>query len=214
MRSHLAECWHDYDPETKEPAMTRPVIVLALVLALAAALGEPSRSAPAPKERPNLLVNGSFEDGPEGLGNWQPRNPGDKAIKGWEVTRGQIDLVGNHWPAADGKRSLDLHGSPGLGGIKQTFPTKPGARYNVTFWMAGNPEGTVPKKRMGVSAAGSSKEFEFDATGKTVKAMGWVKKSWQFTATEKETTLEFYTLMKEDESCGPALDTVSVTADD
>jgi choice-of-anchor C domain-containing protein len=190
--------------------MTRLVIVLALVLAIALT----TRSAPAPKQRPNLLVNGSFEDGVEGLGNWLPRNVGDKSIKGWEVTRGQIDLVGNHWPAADGKRSLDLHGSPGLGGIKQTFPTKPGTRYNVTFWMAANPDGTVLKKRMGVSAAGSSKEFEFDATGKTTKDLGWVKKTWQFTATEKQTTLEFYTLMKEDESCGPALDNVSVTADE
>jgi choice-of-anchor C domain-containing protein len=186
----------------------------ALLLALAVVPCPPTASAPLPKAPPNLLVNGSFEDGPEGLGNFQTRQPGDKAVKGWEVTRASIDLVGNYWPAADGNRSLDLHGSPGLGGIKQTFATVPGKRYKVTFQMAGNPEGTVPKKRMGVAAAGSTGDFEFDATGKTVKAMGWVKKTWRFTATEKQTTLEFYTLMKEDESCGPALDDVSVTADE
>jgi choice-of-anchor C domain-containing protein len=185
-----------------------------LALILFALAAPPGATAPLPKAPPNLLVNGSFEEGPDGLGNWQPYGPGDKAIKGWEVTRGQIDLVGNQWPAAEGKRSLDLHGSPGLGGIKQTFATKPGTRYKVSFSMAANPEGTVPKKRMGVSAAGETGEFEFDAAGKTVKAMGWVKKSWRFKATEKQTTLEFYTLMKEDEACGPALDDVSVTVDE
>jgi choice-of-anchor C domain-containing protein len=184
------------------------------LLALSLVTGTSAVSAPLPKAPLNLLTNGSFEDGPDGLGNWQPYGPGIMAIKGWEVTRGQIDLVGNQWPAAEGQRSLDLHGSPGLGGIKQTFATTPGTRYKVTFSMAGNPEGSVPKKRMGVSAAGESGEFEFDATGKTVKAMGWAKKTWRFKATEKQTTLEFYTLMKEDEACGPALDDVSVTVDE
>jgi choice-of-anchor C domain-containing protein len=192
--------------------MTR-FAMTALLLALAFVPCLPTASAPLPKAPPNLLVNGGFEDGPDGLGNWQTYRAGDKAITGWEVTRASIDLVGNHWPAAHGKRSLDLHGSPGLGGVKQTFATAPGTRYKVTFSMAGNPEGAVAKKRTGISAAGESGEFEFDATGKTVKALGWVKKSWRFTATEKQTTLEFYTLMKEDESCGPALDDVSVTGD-
>jgi len=190
-----------------------PSLLLSL-LTLVAWPPAPAGTAPAPKARPNLVVNGSFEEGPEGLGNWLALQLGDKAIKGWEVTRASIDLVGNHWPAAEGKRSLDLHGSPGLGGIKQTIATVPNTRYKVTFSMAGNPEGTVAKKKMAVAAAGDTGEFEFDATGKTRAALGWVKKSWQFTATEKETTLEFYTLMKEDTSCGPALDNVSVTVDE
>jgi hypothetical protein len=67
---------------------------------------------------------------------------------------------------------------------------------------------------MGVSAAGATGEFEFDTTGKMTKAMGWARQSWRFTAAEKQTTLEFYTLMREDEACGPALDDVSVSADE
>ena len=39
----------------------------------------------------------------------------------------------------DGKRSLDLNGSPGVGGVAQTFATVPGQTYEVTFCMAGNP---------------------------------------------------------------------------
>jgi choice-of-anchor C domain-containing protein len=137
-------------------------------------------------------------------------NEGSKDIKGWVVTRGQIDLVGTYWTAADGKRCLDLHGSPGLGGIKQTFATKKGQKYRVTFAFAGNPEGTNKMKKMGVSAGGQKEEYTFDTTDKKKDDMGWVTKKWEFKANDKETTLEFYTLMTDDTSCGPALDNVSV----
>jgi len=40
-----------------------------------------------------------------------------------------------------------------------------------------------------------------------------VRKSWKFTATDKETTLELYTLMKNDDA-RPIIDDVSVTEDD
>ena len=60
----------------------------------------------------NLLVNGSFEEGPDpGEQGWKPLDKGCKDIKGWEVTRGQIDYLGTYWEHADGKRSLDLDGN-------------------------------------------------------------------------------------------------------
>ncbi len=165
--------------------------------------------APAPIKKTNLLVNGSFEEGPV-VGRYLPLNPGDTSVKGWVVTRAQVDLVGPYWQTAHGQRSIDLHGSPGLGGIQQTFATKPGRTYLVTFSLAANPDGTVPKKQLGVAAAGKTAEFTADATGKTLKQMSWAKKSWRFTATGKQTTLEFYTLMKNDEACGPVIDEVRV----
>jgi choice-of-anchor C domain-containing protein len=157
----------------------------------------------------NLLVNGGFEEGPEpDAFKSLPKDSND--IKGWKVIKGEIDYIGSYWQAAGGKRSLDLHGSPGFGGVAQTFKTTKGQKYRVTFSIAGNPDGSVAKKRVGVKAADKQAEFEFDVTGKTKEAMGWEKKTWDFTATEEETTLEIYTLMTEDESCGPALDEVSV----
>ena len=63
---------------------------------------------------------------------------------------------------------------------------------------------------MGVSAAGQKEEFTFDATGKKMDDLGWEMKKWEFKADDKETTLEFYTMMTDDTSCGPALDKVSV----
>lgn len=170
-------------------------------------------SAPAPQPRPNLLKNSSFEEGPN-VGNYQAFAQGNKDIPGWVVTRGGIDVVDSYWQASQGKRTIDLHGSPGLGGIQQTFATKPGRTYKVTFSLAANPDGSFPKKSMAVAAAGKSMEFSCDATGKTRDNMGWQKKSWKFVAADKETTLELFTTSQNDESCGPVIDDVQVMEDD
>jgi hypothetical protein len=72
----------------------------------------------------NLIINGSFEDSPD-VDGYHSLDEGSDAIKGWVVTQGQIDLIGaGHWKAAAGKKSLDLNGSPGFGGIKQSFTTQ------------------------------------------------------------------------------------------
>ena len=159
----------------------------------------------------NLLVNGSFEEGADvGEQGWKPLDKGSKDIKGWEVTRGQIDYISSYWEHADGKRSLDLHGSPGYGGIKQTFKTKKAQKYRLTFSLAGNPIGSAAEKKLGVKVADKEEEFLFNTEGKTTADMGWATQVLDFTATDSETTVEFYTLMKEDPCCGPALDKVSV----
>jgi choice-of-anchor C domain-containing protein len=159
----------------------------------------------------NLIVNGSFEEGTEpGEQGWKPLDKGSKDIKGWEVTRGQIDYISSYWEHADGKRSIDLHGSPGYGGIKQTFKTKKGQKYRLNFALAGNPVGTIAEKKLGVKVGDKEEEFLFNTEGKTTTDMGWATQVLDFTATDSETTLEFYTLMKEDPNYGPALDNVSV----
>jgi len=159
----------------------------------------------------DLIVNGSFEEGTDpGEQGWKPLDKGSKDIKGWEVTRGQIDYLSSYWEHADGKRSIDLHGSPGYGGIKQTFKTKKGQKYRLTFALAGNPVGTTAEKKLGVKVGDKEEEFLFNTEGKTTTDMGWATQVLDFTATGAETTLEFYTLMKEDPNCGPALDNVSV----
>ena len=82
------------------------------LVGLAATL--PLGAAPAlrPERAANLLVNGGFEEGPV-FKVHKPLDPDSTEIKGWTVTRGQIDVVEEHdgtWKAADGTRSLDLHG--------------------------------------------------------------------------------------------------------
>src|SRR5262245_61658516 len=193
----------------KERPMRLPRICMASF-----ALGTTWIAIPAVGEEKskNLLVNGSFEDGPD-AGDFLPLDPGSTDIKGWTVTRAQIDYIGGHWKSADGSRSVDLHGSPGLGGVKQVFATTKGRKYKVTFSMAANPNfqpESGPVKILCVRAAGKKEAFSFDAAEKTVAEMGWVTKTWEFTAIGEETTLEFHTLESDDPSCGPALDNVSV----
>jgi choice-of-anchor C domain-containing protein len=137
---------------------------------------------------------------------------GSTAIRGWVVTLGQIDFFGTHWRAADGGRSLDLHGSPGSEGVRQNLKTVKGRRYRVTFWLAGNPGGTLTVKELAVPAAGQEGHFRFDTAGKSAVDMGWEERAWEFTADASETTLEFYSPLSGDPFYGPALDQVSVVA--
>jgi len=169
-------------------------------------------AAPIPPAKPvELIVNGSFEEGPEAESH-KALDVDSTEIKGWTVTRGQIDYLMTFCKAADGNRSLDLNGSPGVGGVKQTFKTVKGDKYKVTLSLAVNPNTRVPKKKLAVSAAGQDTTFEFDGTGKTTADPGWTTVTWEFTANDKETTLEIYSLCKDDQFSGPMIDTVSVKA--
>ncbi len=188
-------------------------LLLALVF-VCLPLGMRTLSAPhaVQAQAGNLLVNGSFELGASPGGSFITLQRGSTAIAGWTVTRATIDYIGGWWRASDGARSLDLDGTPGFGGIAQTFATAPGRAYRVAFDLAGNPAGPPAVKALGVRAAGQQARFTFDVTGKRYDAMGWTRHSWTFTATATMTTLEFYSLDATGGSFGPALDNVSVTA--
>jgi choice-of-anchor C domain-containing protein len=157
----------------------------------------------------NLITNGSFEIG---------QDPGvninlgfnSTAINNWVVTDDNIDYVGSDWQASDGNRSLDLDGfEPGA--IAQSFNTIIGQNYLVTFDLAGNPVGDPNIKTMRVEAGGQSAAFIFDTTGKNRGIMGWDRRSWEFTATATQTTLQFRSLTN-GTAFGPALDNVRVEA--
>jgi choice-of-anchor C domain-containing protein len=167
-----------------------------------------------------LILNGSFEQS-TGIAPMLNVPVGSTGIDGWVVTRANIDYLDSAslnpslvWQASDGTRSIDLAGSPGIGGIAQTFSTVIGSSYLVTFDMAGNPTGLPTIKYMTVGAAGESSEFSFDSTGFDVNNMGWTSLSWSFTAIADSTTLEFYnsTSASGGQFHGPALDNVSVSA--
>jgi choice-of-anchor C domain-containing protein len=162
-----------------------------------------------PVQAANLIQNGSFENGTD-PGVFQTLSGGSTVITGWTVSPGsQIDYIGTLWQASNGSRSLDLSGG-NAGRIQQTFNTTVGGTYRVTFDLAGNPNASPIIKDMRVSAGGSSADFSFDTTGKSSSNMGWVSKSWDFTANSTTTTLEFITLTNS--VAGPALDNVSVIA--
>ena len=177
--------------------------IASYVLAVSALIVTPVQAA-------NLVQNGSFETATVNPGaSFIGLGAGSTAITGWTVSQGTIDYIGTYWQASEGSRNLDLSGA-NAGGIQQTFNTTVGETYRVTFDLAGNTDYSPTIKEMRVSAGGNSADFSFDITGKSRSNMGWVSKSWGFTATGTTTTLSFLNLV--DTPYGPALDNVSVIA--
>jgi choice-of-anchor C domain-containing protein len=170
----------------------------------------------AAKERAhNLLVNGSFEDGPElpkdGVHN-AAFHPGSTGGKDWVVTRGIVAYSDStYWRPAHGKRSISLTWQGGDEGaaISQSFKTRKGQKYRATFWLAADPHGGPMELKLQLSVAGKSAEFSFDRSGKNRVEMGWVKKTLEFVAQSDQTTIEFAGLTRAG-GYGPALDDVVV----
>ncbi len=179
--------------------------IASSVLAVSALIVTPVQAA-------NLIQNGSFETAtvnPNPGTSYITLGVGSTVITGWTVSQATIDYIGTYWQASEGSRNLDLSGL-NAGGIQQTFNTTVGETYRVTFDLAGNTDYSPTIKEMRVSAGGNSADFSFDITGKSRSNMGWVSKSWGFTATGTTTTLSFLNLV--DTPYGPALDNVSVIA--
>lgn len=156
--------------------------------------------------------NGSFEGGPNPGAAWITLSVGSTAINGWTVTSGSVDYIGTAWSSSHGTRSLDLSGIS-AGTIAQTFTTTAGVAYTVTFDYAGNPgygAGTgVKRTRVSVNnTAGTSQDYTFDTTGRTLANMGWTTQTFIFTASAATTTLSFAS--QEDSAYGPALDNVKL----
>ncbi|HYM82361.1 MAG TPA: choice-of-anchor C family protein [Candidatus Limnocylindria bacterium] len=161
-------------------------------------------SAPA---QANLIENPSFEVGPD-PGEAMELAMGSTAITAWVVTRDAIDYCGTRWEAAEGSRSLALNGT-GPGGIAQSIATNPGAEYTVRFRMSGDAFSSPILKHIRVAAAGQSQDYEFDAGHAWPWGMGWLEKTFVFTADSDAATIEFYSLDAGD--TGPVIDQVEVT---
>ena len=188
--------------------------VVLLLLALTVLFSADRAQPPA-----SLIVNGSFEEGPA-VGRFLNLATGDTSVRGWVVTGEGVDYVSTgYWVSSHGSRAIDLDGSarsartpPHVqGGIAQTFATVAGARYLVSFDLAGNPNQLPRVKPMRISAASQSAEFKFDTTGKTGARMGWTPQTWTFTANSTSTTLEFRSLTVSPQTgYGAAIDNVAV----
>ena len=161
--------------------------------------------APAKPIEPKI-INGSFEV----CSARQTLKAGDGRLRGWNVGGAGIDWIDRkRWQAGDKlRKSIDLNAT-GPGGVSQPLKTVPGARYRITFALAGNPGGTQGLKTLRVSAGKSAwKAFTFDTRGKSAKRMGWVQRNYEFTAKTKTTMLRFQS--KTAGNSGPALDNVRI----
>jgi choice-of-anchor C domain-containing protein len=176
----------------------RSSLLLALAtLLLISAFAQQKNAKPE-----NLVVNGGFDQGAD-PGSFKTFKKGDK-FPGWTITKGSVDEIGSYFKCAHG-RCLDMSGNE-LGAIRQTIATEAGKKYEVSFMLSANPQCGGPKKTLRVSAAGDSKSFVVMAKPN----IPWAKHTWEFTAKEDKTPLSFESV-GEISSCGPLLDSVTVT---
>ena len=181
---------------------SRPLTMIAGLL-MATAIASISTSA-----RATPFQNGSFElNGGAANGSFDTLAAGDATITGWLVGNAGVDLINSYWSAADGTYSIDLS-ALSAGSLSQTFDTIAGNLYQVTFALAGNPDGGSAIKSLVVSAGTTTGNFTFDTTGASRGAMGWSNQTFSFLADSASTTLSF--LSQEANPSGPALDMVAV----
>lgn len=119
----------------------------------------------------------------------------------WIVGTG-VDHIGDYWQSSPGGGfySVDLAGSSS-GSISTTINgLSTGGLYYVSFWLAGNPDWQEPWaasmpnnpiKTVGVDVGSQSTQFLFDSTGMTRTNMGWVFRSFTFSAEGSSMGLTF-----------------------
>ena len=156
------------------------------------------------------IVNGSFENGTFTAAPFDTLAGGDSSITGWTIGDAGVDWIGSYWQASDGNRSLDLSAVSG-GSVSQAITTEIGKTYRVSFDLAGNPDGGPYPKQLLVTVDGVDPGNYSFLTGSTSRLnMGWVGKTYRFTATSTSSLLKFTSLANT--PSGPALDNVSISA--
>ena len=143
---------------------------------------------------PNLLTNGSFENGAfVNQGNdTMSLAAGSTVITGWTVVTDTTAWIGATNPfsllASDGSFFLDLTnyqtGAP-FAGMSQTIATTPGSTYSLSFDLGGSNRWGRPDS-LTASAAGSSATFTTALTGTN---NDWTHETMQFVATSGMTTI-------------------------
>lgn len=164
----------------------------------------------------NLVSNGSFEQ-PAVAGNFVTYGAGN-GITNWTIASGSVDLIHDYWQAAQGAQSIDMNGNaPAV--LSQFVPTLVGGTYNLTFQMAGNPDGSW-NKAMNVYWNGSllgGAPVTFVQGSNTRASMGWMQVSFSnLAASTTSTELRFEGIDTGNGAglgpyIGAALDDVSVT---
>jgi choice-of-anchor C domain-containing protein len=123
-----------------------------------------------------------------------------------------VDYLGAPWDVSDGAHAVDLDGFGALfGGVRQTFATTPGQRYDVAFDLSGNPVGGPTVKQVRVTVAGFSQDYSHNSSGETLDRLSWDSVDFSFIAAGPSATLSFMSLTGIPNSYGALIDNVSVT---
>lgn len=200
-------------------------VIATAAVSLAGAAGSmavATQSSYASDRKPPAFSDGSFEDPQISQQNKTFRTgvAGNDTIGPWKVTVKTVDLV-RGWQTADGSQIVDLNGTNATdlnitqpGAVEQTFATKKGEMYKLTFSLAGNPQRAPVVKTGEVKINGQKvQDFSFDVTGKTVNDLGWKQQQVTFVAPDKSTTLTFASTTGDPANpspSGPLIDNVKI----
>jgi len=162
-----------------------------------------------------LALNGSFETSVAGDRKIVTYGV-NQSIGAWRVLEGEVQVKGSgYWQHAAGSQSLDLNGSQ-RGGIYQDVTTTPGATYDLSLRLAGNPEGgpTIKTADIYWGPVGSQtllRQVTFDTTGRSNTAMGWATVNLpDLKATGSSTRLTI--ISRTSGEYGPVVDDVQLVA--
>lgn len=119
----------------------------------------------------------------------------------WTVGN-SVDHIGDYWQSSPGGGfySVDLAGSDSGSITTQISGMSTGGMYYVSFWLAGNPDWQEPWaaslpnnpiKTVGLDVGSQSTSFTFDSTGMSRTNMGWVFRTFSFTAEGSSMSLTF-----------------------
>jgi hypothetical protein len=155
--------------------------------------------AAMPAAATNLLINGSFEDGPPLRLDPLILPAGSTDLPGWTLPtsfqffQGGIELTASAWNASDGARSIDLAGT-GPGVIQQGFATTIGQTYRLSFDIARNQSG-VPIQTIfvffGELSSNTGISFSRDALGFNTPVL-WKTWTRDFVATSIASRVVFF----------------------
>ena len=143
-----------------------------------------------PAEAANLIQDGNFNNPVAG-------NPFDTITSGnsfgagnvWHVDSGSVDVIGDYWQTTPGGgHSVDLDGlAPGS--ISQGFTAGAG-KYNLSFYLSGNPDGLPSTKEVQVSVGGTTQDFFYTLSGDKTN-MNFALEHLSFTSAGGANTLSF-----------------------
>jgi choice-of-anchor C domain-containing protein len=175
---------------------------LTKIIATAALVAGISTAAAA-----TTVTNGGFEDPGTFNGPFTTIGTGSSALTGWNITRGNVDLINTFWQHSAGSYSIDLDGNRAAT-ISQTISgLTVGKKYNLTFDLASN--GTATKS-LTAAIGQTSQVFSFVGTGTTYTNMGWLGQSLTFTAENTSLLLSFASNSPTNSNQGAALDNVAI----
>jgi len=178
---------------------------LAGLLGVALVVGEASAQ--------NLIVNGSFELGPDLPCGWSCLSSQSNDLVGWTIDSGTIDRcnlggdcpVSEVWRSIEGLYSLDLSGCGQAGVISQVIPAVPSTRYVLRFQLSAN---CSSRESRTVHVSVGQETREFSKTGPGGDSPMWSKCEFSFVAGAASQLIRFAS--EGNGWNGPVIDDVSV----